>query len=108
MLNMQPLELEGIDLTEQITDTLKGKWYYQQIADRLEVKKNAVIFDNDFIFELKKLTYNDDIIPDEIIIKLNGETINDDETITSYGNGKRQESTSEILDAICCYIANRI
>lgn len=100
--------LKSINLKEQLTNELKGKWYYQQIEWGLKVNKHSVVFDKIFRFELEEYDWHDELLGIDIYVKFQGETIINDECIGIYGLGKYQERPCHILDDICCFIANRI
>ena len=47
---MTKQDFNKLDLRKQLTDDLKGQWFYQQRKWGLRINKHSVVFDKDFKF----------------------------------------------------------
>jgi len=127
---MTQKQFNNFDLREQLTDTLKNTWYYQERKHGLRINKHSVVFDNYFKFILRyhpttyyqqdeSFTYNNETyeikkgeIEEESYIDIINENGNRAELYfednyysdeTKYANNPKY-----ILEHILLYIANCI
>lgn len=102
---MELTQFENLKLTEQ-TKRVEGSWYFDDYKDKLVVKEQEVIFDNDFDFKLR-FNEGDDLCPGFVRVDLfiSGKKI---ESFGFFDYDKYSADPQDILKDICLKIANEI
>lgn len=107
--------IKNTDLRTQLTNELKTKWYFKDYADRLEIEKEKVTFDKDFVFTLKESEFEPLEMDGEIYefsnrvnVLLNGDKVSGEDFDMSYSFDDYDTRPNHILEEICLYIANYI
>lgn len=107
-------------------ESVKGKWYYEDYKERLKIKDDELIFDDDFKFKVERKFDADIVIEEDRVVYFEGQKIEfkKGEIIKGLGeyhiltcNGEKisevidtelEDDGSNVLETALLYIANCI